>query len=430
MKSWFLRLFEVLLNFLPFQLVFLHLRKNLFVLFFWVLLFAFVSNLGSRFGVPQLFLSPEYLGAVDNISFLILGIGFGGFLSAYNLYSYVLLGPLLPFLGTVKRPLIVFSLNNSLIPLLFFLFYLKHMIPFQMTQELKSNFAIFSSIVYFAVGASLFLFLAFLYFFNTNKNIFKLTGKSETEYDAEFNSNPVSTALMKEDSWFYSFRKLNFQKHYYLSENLSIRRSRDWKHYDKKLIEKVFYQNHINTSIFELFIILSFILVGIFGDNPYLIIPAGSSIFLIFSVILMLLSALYSWFRSWTYLIVILMVFFFNSLSKNPNYKQYIYPAFGLNYDNPKPQDRGEILAAHVDEKRVEKEKNAYLKILNAWKRKQSDKKPKLVILNVSGGGSRSALWSFIVLRQLDSITNGDFLPSVHMITGASGGMFGAAYFR
>jgi hypothetical protein len=144
----------------------------------------------------------------------------------------------------------------------------------------------------------------------------------------------------------------------------------------------------------------------------------------------MLLSALYSWFRSWTYLIVILMVFFFNSLSKNPNYKQYIYPAFGLNYDNPKPQDRGEILAAHVDEKRVEKEKNAYLKILNAWKRKQSDKKPKLVILNVSGGGSRSALWSFIVLRQLDSITNGDFLPSVHMITGASGGMFGAAYFR
>ena len=430
MKVKLLHLLNVLLNFLPFQLIFMHLRKNLFVLFFWFLLFSFVSGLGARFGVPQLFLSPEYMGEVDNISFLILGIGLGGFISAFNLYSYVLLGPLLPFLGTVRRPLIVFSINNSLLPLFFLAYYLPKMIAFQHDQELREPFAIVFLVAYLLIGIFVFVFFSFLYFFKTNKNIFKISGKSESEYESEFAVTPVSTVLMKDDTWFYSFRKLKFHKHYYISEGFRVKRSRYWQHYDKKLIEKVFYQNHVNTSIYEIVIVASFVVFGIFGDNKFLVIPAGSSIFLIFSIVLMLISAVYSWFRSWTYLILALLVLLLNFLSKNPNFEQYTYPAFGLNYEIDKVQNQEEILMEHINPKRIANEKKAYTEILNLWKSKQTKRKPKLVILNVSGGGSRSALWSFLDVRQLDSLTQGDFTKSVHMITGASGGMLGASYYR
>ena len=391
MNRRFLHYADIALNFLPFQLIFLHLRKNLFVLFFWFFLFAIVGGLGARFGVPQLFLSPEYMGEVDNISFLILGIGLGGFISAFNLYSYVLLGPMLPFLGTVRRPLIVFSINNALIPLAFLTYFFIEMSQFQLNQELRQPMSIFLMAVYFVIGIFFFIFLSILYFFKTNKNIFKLTGKSESEYESEFMANPVSTVLMKDDTWFHSFRKLKFHKHYYVSDLFGIKRSRYWKHYDKKLIEKVFYQNHVNTSIFEIFIVISFVIFGIFGDNQYLVIPAGASIFLLLSIVLMLISAIYSWFRSWTYLILASLVLLLNALSKNPNFEQYTYPAFGLNYEVDIVQNQEELFREHKDAERIRNEKKAYIEILNQWKSKQTKRKPKLVILNVSSASSAKA---------------------------------------
>jgi hypothetical protein len=421
---------EVVLNFFPIQLLFLHLRKNLFGLAVWAVLFAFVGGLSSRFGVPQLFLSPEYMGRVDNISFLILGIGLGGFITAYNLYSYVLLGPHIPFLGTCKRPLVVFSLNNLIIPLTFIVYYLSEAYKFQRINELKEVYDVFLEFVYLFIGIFLFVFIAFLYFFKTNKNIFKLSGKSQSEFETEFMANPVSSVLHRDESWFHAFRRLRFQKHFYITEGLRIRLSRYWTHYDKKLIEKVFYQNHVNTSIFEIVIIVSFVVFGVFGDRVYLVIPAGASIFLIFSIALMLISAVYSWFRSWSYLILASVFLLVNSLSKNQNFEQYTYPVFGLNYNNPKNQNFDSLLFEHLDKSRIEAEKQEYLNILRKWKAKQELNKPKLVIVNVSGGGSRSALWSFLVLRQLDSLTRGDFSNNIHLITGASGGMIGASYYR
>ncbi len=60
----------------------------------------------------------------------------------------------------------------------------------------------------------------------------------------------------------------------------------------------------------------------------------------------------------------------------------------------------------------------------------EKNRKPKLIIINTSGGGLRSALWTFTVLQYIDSVTGGKLWPQIHLITGASGGMIGAAYFR
>jgi hypothetical protein len=53
-----------------------------------------------------------------------------------------------------------------------------------------------------------------------------------------------------------------------------------------------------------------------------------------------------------------------------------------------------------------------------------------MILLGVSGGGMRAALWSFSSLSMLDSITNGQFFKNTFLITGASGGIVGASYFR
>ncbi|MBN9119234.1 MAG: patatin-like phospholipase family protein, partial [Planctomycetes bacterium] len=60
-----------------------------------------------------------------------------------------------------------------------------------------------------------------------------------------------------------------------------------------------------------------------------------------------------------------------------------------------------------------------------------ADRQP-VVIVTVSGGGLRSAAWTFTVLRTLEErlAEQGiDFPKRVRIITGASGGMFGAAYY-
>ena len=53
-----------------------------------------------------------------------------------------------------------------------------------------------------------------------------------------------------------------------------------------------------------------------------------------------------------------------------------------------------------------------------------------LLIINTSGGGSRSAAFTMNILQKLDKLNGGRLMDKTFMITGASGGMFGAAYFR
>ena len=70
------------------------------------------------------------------------------------------------------------------------------------------------------------------------------------------------------------------------------------------------------------------------------------------------------------------------------------------------------------------------LRILENWKKNQKEEKPLLLIINTSGGGSRSAAFTMNMLQKLDQQNGGHLMDKTFMITGASGGMFGAAYFR
>ena len=53
-----------------------------------------------------------------------------------------------------------------------------------------------------------------------------------------------------------------------------------------------------------------------------------------------------------------------------------------------------------------------------------------MIVVNFSGGGVRSASFSMNVLQALDSITGGKIMNKTVLMSGASGGMLAAAYFR
>lgn len=71
--------------------------------------------------------------------------------------------------------------------------------------------------------------------------------------------------------------------------------------------------------------------------------------------------------------------------------------------------------------------------VLMAWRSLVGDRwrgrKPKLVIVTVSGGGIRASVWTSVVLRKLEATLGSDFPYHIRLITGASGGMVGGSYY-
>jgi hypothetical protein len=105
------------------------------------------------------------------------------------------------------------------------------------------------------------------------------------------------------------------------------------------------------------------------------------------------------------------------------------YEAFGLDYqENPAPYTI-ESLEDQADSTAMEQDRQATLVQLNNWRNKFSTN-PKMVFLCVSGGGKRAALWTLNALQHCDSITKGNLMSNAVLITGASGGLIGASYFR
>lgn len=417
--------------FFPIHLLFSQIKYNLIVLFYWAFLFAIINNqVGIGFGLPYLFLSPEYLGSSNYLSFLLLGLSVGGFIMAFHTYSYIQLGPKYPFIATLSRPFFKFSMNNSLIPLAFIVNLCIGIYGFQKSQEFVSTMSLFSLIASFVVGVFLFISFAFLYFFPTNKDLFKITGKRSEEFVSK--SSNVNASLHKKQTWYEDFLRRSLDRYYYFGRAFRIKRSRSSMHYDRKVLDQVFSQNHINASVFEVVLILSFFAVGFFRDVEFFQVPASVSIMMLFTIIVMLISAFFSWFKNWTYAVLLGLFLLINFLSKETSWFQFQSYAFGLSYEKEDLVDYNQpaIQSIRYTDSIIQKDYENYVKTLENWKKNTGQTKPKLVLLNTSGGGLRSALWTYNVISCADSATQKDFMKHVQMVTGASGGMIGAAYYR
>lgn len=416
-------IFSIIRAFFPLQLLFSHLKHNVISILFWGILFASINDAwGAAFGVPFLFLSPEYLDAISFQSFFLVGFALGGFIMGFNTYSYMRLGPLYPFLITLSRPFFKFCVNNGLIPFVFVLNYLARMIHFQVTEEYANPTEVLLFSLSFLMGIALFLTLSWALFFRLIKTN-PVPGESV---------NPVKTMTPQNNKWYEIFRKQQEMRSLYLGRRLKVKASRSSKHFDRELVEATFAKNRISASLFELLTIFMFFGLGFFNDYEFLEVPAATSIILLFTICLMLYSALHAWLKGWFFPLVIIVVISMNYLSQNSGLFHYRSYAFGLDYrqEHPEVYSVSRIRAIAKDSALNEQSYRQYIQTLNNWKQRTGEEKPKLIIITTSGGGSRSALWTTSVMCALNDETSGNFMEHTQMITGASGGMVGAAFYR
>src|SRR5688572_1655001 len=137
----------------PVQLLFNNIKRNHILVLCWIILFAMITgNFGKYLGIPYLFLDPEYLNQVSFTSFFIIGLSIAGFTTAFHITSYITDGHRFSFVGTLPRPFTQFSINNSIIPLLFLLTYIYQVVRFQVNNQYSTDVELFWNLTGLIVG--------------------------------------------------------------------------------------------------------------------------------------------------------------------------------------------------------------------------------------------------------------------------------------
>lgn len=407
----------------PIQLLFLHFRKSQSLLIFWCILFLVITgNFMKIFGANALFLAPEYLGNVNAGGAAITGIATGVFIMGWNITTFILHSMRFRFLATTSKPFLKYCLNNAIIPVCFLILYFFEAYYYDRNMELIPVFDFIIIAAGFVGGLFLVVAISFAYFFTADKRIVRTLKPGMLDFDehkkAEHDQN-VQTEI-----------GFGLPVGYYLNTRFRFRKARKVAHYSQEFLDSIFMRHHISAiiTIMMAFIFMTFI--GFFLDHKIFQVPAAASILIFFGVVVAVIGALTHFLRSWSILSVIFLFVILNILYKyniiDPRNK-----AFGLNYTQKvRPQYSREHLEALNAPARIEADKNNMIGILNRWKVNQGEEKPLMILFNFSGGGVRSATFAMNILEQLDSISKGTIMRKTALITGASGGMLAATYFR
>lgn len=446
-----------IIYFFPLQLLVLHVKKNHMLLLCWLLLFLYVTgSLGVKYGIPNLFLYPEYFGRVGFFSHAIVGFALGGFIIAFNLYSYTMHGYRFPFIATLARPFLKFNVNNAIIPALFILTYLWCAATYQYRMEFEPVLDIVVHLTGFLLGIALFMGLALLYFTRTNTDIIKLLGRDPDHYRPEEPLIDIGPMHLEADDlspqhdlpprkgserrqanrWLRrAQRSEKWRVETYLTPRLRIMLARSSSHYDREMLRDVLWQNHINASIFEVVLVVSFIALGAFADMRFFAIPAGASAILFLTALLMIVSALWSWLHGWTGTVIIGTILLLNAISHRTDKFFYDSHAYGMDYTvPPATYDRATIAALATDTTTAQADARAMEAVLDRWHANNvkltGQERPPLLLFNTSGGGLRAMLWTLVCMQHVDSLLGGTLMDRTALMAGSSGGLIGAAYYR
>lgn len=412
----------------PVQLLLNNLRRNHVLVLCWVILFAMITgNFGKYLGIPYLFLDPEYLNEVNFTSFLIIGVMVSGFTAAFNITCYITDGHRFSFIAALPNPFNKFSLNNSIIPVAFFMTYLYQMVSFQVSNEFTTGMELVLAITGFLSGMALMAGILQVYFIFTQKDIFKYMVCRLDEVGKK-TVNITRASLMKKTDL---ARRNQIRVDNYLTHSLRFKKVKDEKDfYDKEMLQKVFDQNQFNLVLIELLIFGMVLVLGIFKDYPSFQLPAAASAMIFLTIFVMLSGAFTYWFGGWSTTTALVLFLLFNHLVGEGLLTKK-YPAFGLDYSSPPVAYTIDNLRKHSDSVHIAQARRHTLEILENWKSKFGpDEKPKMVFICASGGGKRAALWTLTALQTADSLTGGRLMNQSILITGASGGLIGASYFR
>lgn len=407
----------------PVQLFILHFRKVQVLLLFWYLLGSTInSGFMKTYGADGLFFSPEYLGNVNIWSGAIVGVALGVFIMSWNITTFILHSKRCRFLATTTQPFVKYCINNAVLPLLFIGFYFYKLYVFDKSKELMSSGEILILLAGILGGFILLLTVSFIYFFGAERTI-QRTITPIIEMDQHFNQS-----YMPDHSGLDNF---GLKVTSYLGKGFRFRNTRNVAHYNREFLDLVFTRHHFSGIISIALAFVFLIVVGFFMDSPVFQVPAAASILIFFAAMTAVIGALSYFLQSWSLLVFILLLLFANILYQNEIIDTR-NKAYGLNYTNKeeRPGYDKESLQKLCSPEKISADKAHMISILENWKKKQKEEKPVMVFINVSGGGLRSGTFVMNTLQHLDSMTQGKLLDHTMLISGASGGMLAATYYR
>lgn len=384
------------------------------------------GSFGKYLGIPYLFLDPEYLNKVNFTSFFIIGIACAGFTMAFHITCYINDGYRFSFVGTLSKPFVKFVINNSLIPTFFFTVYIYEIVRFQFNNQYSNAQDLTWNLSGLVIGYLIMTLVFFIYFWFTNKDIFRYV---VCRIDEKLKKNVQITrasAMKKLDI----ARKKQVRVDNFIDHNFRFRKVSDTGFYDRAAVLKVFDQNHFNLVIIELLIFSLVLILGIFKDYPMFQLPAAASFIIFLTIFVMMAGAFSYWFGGWSATAALCIFLLLNYLVGEDFFTKK-YEAFGLNYRTPPAEYSIDALKKVNASSLIEEDRKTSLVMLENWRKKfPAEKKPKMVFLCVSGGGKRAALWTLTALQTADSITHGQLMENSILVTGASGGLIGASFFR
>ena len=421
-------------SFFPVRLLLDYLKFNRLILLSWLLPFLFVTGaMGEKFGIQTLFLTPEYMGSVNAVAFLFTGLATGSFIMAFHIASYVVMAHRHPFIVRFSRPFYRYALNNSAIPLVYLVLYLVVSAVHQTRYELQSAGVIVFNLLLFLLGVVAFVYLSFGFFYiivgvvpkliRYLRNKIKISSKLNPHLLKYLTDKDADNKIKESPIWNDEEVKVNF----YLRTFFKIRPIGKYAHFTRQQFKQVFQYQHVNAFAYVTFVLILVIIRGLIKDVPELIIPAGASFLIMLTVLLLMTSLFYIVFGKWTVVVIFSILFLFGYFSPF-NMMNYSNSAYGMDYSENTPVD----LFSHGN---FRKDSLNTIQILNRWKKKNTfsdstKSKPKMVIVCASGGGLKMAVWTYYALGYADSVLNGQLLNHTGLVTGASGGMLGAAYLR
>lgn len=410
-------------RFFPVQLLILNIKKHLFLSILWLILFLIVTNrFLSGYGIPLLFLDPEYLDDAGFLSYGMMGLGIGGFIITWNLVIYMLNSFRFEFLASLRWPFTTFFINNSIIPIGFVITHVISIYNFQVNSEYLQKGDLFISLLGYISGLSMVILLGLGFFQFANTDLLRLV-----------KSKPKGMRLLKRsyykrrDQRFEDLKsdEIPFPVNFYVSILGNIKRCRSVDHYEYAVLDAVFKQHHWNAIIVQSFSLLVLIALGVFIEIPFFQFPAAMSVFIGLAVLISAYGLFFFWTGKWASTAFVVLFLLMNLATKY-NIFTHESRVFGMDYKkSPRSYDY-ESLENVANDFDVESDKKNIIEILNNWKRKNNDKqKPPIVFICSGGGGSRATLFTSAVIQKVDSISRGNLMKRTFLMTGASGGTLG-----
>jgi Ca2+/Na+ antiporter len=416
----FLHLLRGITRFYPLQLPFFQLRRHPFLMAVWGIFWAMgLGFIGRGVGVEMIFLSPGEGLPNPAWGAFAWGIAYGIFTTAYHLSTFLLDAHHAGFLLHSRRNFIfLYALNNSLLPLAFLFFYLARYNKLHLDSPTLQT-----EILALLAGTALIWTLSLLYFSRWKLSLRALKSLIGATLPSQKTQEPPLTSGL----WLLSGGE---RVGYYLTipEGIVPVVRRIPHQAILRLMEGILTRGHLAALILEVIFIGLVFVWGYIQAKTDLYLPASVVVLIMGAITLMMMGALDYWLKRVGMGFLVFLALLSLLVWKIFHEASQASPAFGLSYEQIwayQPPTWTSAVQAQITS-----DSASFAQVLQKRLARQNTPKPVFIWVTVSGGGWRSAYWTFLNLHLLDSLSGGRFYQSLAGITGASGGLIGATFWR